>query len=70
MANTGSGTIFTSGVASGAAAAVSGSGKSVLIPVSGKQPFVLLFLPFLLYLPERVWCGPLGGYLHNIFGQG
>ena len=54
VANTGSGTIFTSGVASGAAAAVSGSGKSVLIPVSGKQPFLLLFLPFLLYLPERV----------------
>jgi len=52
VANTGSGTIFTSGVAYGAAAAVSGSGKSVLIPVSGKQlPFLLPFLPFLPVLP-------------------
>ena len=38
VANTGTGTIFTSGVASGASAAVSGSGKSVLIPVSGECP--------------------------------
>ena len=42
VANTGTGTIYTSGVAAGAAAAVSGSGKSVLLPVSGE---ILSLLP-------------------------
>ena len=36
IANTGTGTVYTSGVSSGAATAVSGSGKTVIIPSGGK----------------------------------
>ena len=37
LANTGTGTIFTSGLAAGAAAAVSGSGKTIVLPTGGKS---------------------------------
>ena len=36
IANTGTGTIYTSGVTSGASTAVSGSGKTILIPTGGE----------------------------------
>lgn len=39
IANTGTGTVFTSGLASAAAAAVSGSGKTILIPTGGKTHY-------------------------------
>ena len=39
IANTGTGTVFTSGLASAAAAAVSGSGKTILIPTGGEAHF-------------------------------
>ena len=48
LANTGTGTIFTSGLAAGAAAAVSGSGKTIVLPTGGMS-----FVPLVCNHAER-----------------
>lgn len=55
ISNTGTGTIYTSGVSSAAAAAVSGSGRTVVLPASGEHVPLRLeispsFLLCLLYM--------------------
>lgn len=50
ISNTGTGTIYTSGVSSAAAAAVSGSGRTIVLPASGEHvPCVCLSFMTHLY---------------------